>query len=378
VNQRLPFDTSVPSPIGRLAQLRSGAGEAVVRDNQSSPVQHLMAPTGKLEEALWETLGGENPPRLLVLTGSAGSGKSATLNHLLQREQSTGAGRIGRHLADATHSDAPDQDQVDKLADFFEPFADDADEPVEPCRLIAMNTGMALRFFQDLKAKPAAPALTALEAVLLTRLGLPHSHSPSLAPSWLDEAVLVVNLDLRSTAGDPGALFDEILRRLDPANPEGVLEGAQRCITCQVQDWCWPMANAVALSSNTGRLALNAAVGEIAVTRGRHLSPRALWDTAAGLALGGLDLRIVEGRDPCSAIAYAAEAGDEALLVQSLACNGSLGPPVIASPLIAEDEASPIAELALRDPSYRPSLRAHKLIADAASGSEETATHTPH
>jgi hypothetical protein len=364
VNQRLPFDTRLPSPIGRLAQLRAVASEAVVRDKHSSPVQHLMAPPGKLEEALWEALGGEDQPRLLVLTGSAGSGKSATLNHLLHREASTGAGRIGMHLADATHSDAPDQDQADKLAAFFEPFADDADEPAEPCRVIAMNTGMALRFFHDLKAKPAAPALAGLEALLLSRLGLPHSK-PLTAQPWLDEAVLVVNLDARSTAGSPGALFDQILLRLDPANPEGVLEGAERCNTCQVQDWCWPMANAVAISSNTGRVALDAAVGDVAVTRGRHLSPRALWDTAAGLALGGLDLRLVDGRDPCLAIARAAEAGDETLLVQSLACNGAFGPPVTASPIVAEDEGSPIAELAARDPSYLPTLAAHELIADA-------------
>src|SRR5690606_25543682 len=121
---------------------------AVVRDDRPSDVQQLMAPAGSLDEALWEALGGADAPKLLVLTGSAGTGKSATINHLLQRERETSAGRVGVHLADATHADAPDQGQAQRLAEFFAPFADDAPTTVtEPCRLVAMNTGMALRFF---------------------------------------------------------------------------------------------------------------------------------------------------------------------------------------------------------------------------------------
>lgn len=365
MTRRPPFDRTLPSPIGRLAQLRSDAGEAVVRDQHSSHVQQLMAPWGSLEEALWGALGGEEPPRLLVLTGSAGSGKSATLNHLLERELATGAGRIGRHLADATHSDSPDRGQAERLAAFFEPFADGAGEPEGPCRVIAMNTGMALRFFNDLETMRGAPSLSGLEALLRGRLGLPQSKGAAVPEPWLVRATLVVNLDLRPTSGLPGSLFEEILRRLDPSNPEGVLEGAARCGTCQVRDWCWPMANASALASASGRSAVNVAAGDVAVARGRHLAPRALWDAAAELALSGLDLHSIDNGDPCLAIARAAEAGDEALLVQSLAGNGALGGPLVPPPLVPADERSLVAELASRDPSYFPSLDAHKLIADA-------------
>ncbi|MFE4953464.1 hypothetical protein ACFRCW_04985 [Streptomyces sp. NPDC056653] len=352
-----PFDSSLPSPIGRLAQLRARAGEAVVRDDQPTEVQRLMAPAGTLDEALWEALGGADAPKLLVLTGSAGSGKSATINHLLQRERETCAGRIGVHLADATHADAPDQGQAERLADFFAPFADDASTTAaDPCRLVAMNTGMALRFFHDLHDLDTAPPLGALEALLRSRLGLPGAVGS--VPQWLDAAVLVVNLDHRPTAGEPGDLFEDVLRRLDPGLHEGVLEGAPRCGTCSVRDWCWPMANAAIISSRCGRAAINAAAGDVALARGRQLAPRALWDAAAELALSGLDLdrHDSEGRDPCYAIADVADKNDEIALLTGLACNGALA---------SARPGTLVADIAMRDPGYAPSRVAHELIADA-------------
>lgn len=359
-----PFDTNLESPIGRLGQLRAGASEAVVRDRAPSGVQVLMARWGALEEAIWEALEPGANRRLLVLTGSAGSGKSATLNHLLQREADTGAGRIGQHLADATHSDAPDRDQAEGLAEFFAPFADGSPEPNGPCRAIAMNTGMALRFFTDLPGLGVGPKLSHLEALLRGRLSLPAVAGAPTPPQWMQNGVLVVNLDHRTTAGAPGGLFEEILSRFDPSDPGGVLEGAARCSTCAVRDWCWPMANAAVIASEAGRRALNLAAGDVALARGRQLAPRALWDAAAELALGGLKLS--DGRDPCFAIADAAAAGDESLLVHAMACNGALGPVLIDHPMLASSvEGSLVGELASRDPSYDATLSAHKLIADA-------------
>lgn len=359
-----PFDRDLPSPIGRLLQLRAGASEAVVRDGHSSPIQALMARSGVLEDRLWSELAGQPPLRLLVLTGSAGSGKSATLNHLLQRERDTGAGRIGAHLADATHSDSPDRDQAERLAEFLSPFSDGAAEPGEACRVIAMNTGMALRFFSDLADLPGKPSLSQLETLLRARLGLRELEGAVRPPEWMERAVMVVNLDHRGTSGVPGALFEDILQRLDPEDPSGVLEGAARCGTCQVRDWCWPMANARAISSEAGRRALNAAAGDLALTRGRQLAPRALWDAAAELALGGLDIHRLRGRDACYAVVDVADAGDEAVLVHAMACNGALGPVLLdEAPLVPAADGSLVAELAQRDPSYGATSAAHELMA---------------
>lgn len=361
-----PFDTSHPSPIGRLLQLRAGASEAVVREGHLSGVQALMARPGVLEARLWNALGEDPPLRLLVLTGSAGSGKSATLNHLLARQQEEGGGRIGECLADATHSDAPDQGQAERLARFFAPFSDGAAEPAGGCRIVAMNTGMALRFFNDLPDVPEAPALSQLESLLRSRLGLPTLPGASDPAGWMRSGILVVNLDHRTTVGSDGALLEEILARFDPADPSGVLEGTPRCNTCKVRDWCWPMANAHVISAEPGRRAINRAAGDLALARGRQLAPRSLWDAAAELALGGLPAADRDGRDPCYAIVDIAEEADEAVLLHAMACNGALGPVHLeTSWLRPAAEGSLIAELATREPSYSVTFPVHKLIADA-------------
>ena len=363
-----PFSLSEPSPIARLMQLRAGGIEAVVRDDDPTRVQELMAPWGPFEDKLWDALSTENQLRLLVLSGSAGSGKSATLNHLLKREADTKARRIGEHVADATHSDSPDQEQVERLAEFFAPFADGEPKPEGPCRVIAMNTGMALRFFYSLAQRGgSSKKLQGLESLLRRRLGLPVSQTTVDVPEWLDESVLVVNLDHRSTAGTEGDLFDGILASLDPANANGVLESALRCKSCRVVDWCWPMANASVMASPLGRKAINTVVGNVAIARGRHNAPRMLWDAAAALALGGLDPTALEGKDPCFQIAQVAEKGDEPLLIKSLACNRTL--------VDALTDGNPlVADIARRDPSYAPTLEAHKLIADAGLSLAEDAS----
>ncbi|MFD6568307.1 hypothetical protein [Micromonospora profundi] len=361
-----PFDLSLPSPVGRLLQLRAGASEAVVREGELSDVQTLMARPGALEDELWEALGAEPRLRMLVLTGSAGSGKSAALNHLLKREHTTGAGRIGACLADATHSDAPDRGQAERLAEFFAPFTDSSPEPSEACRVIAMNTGMALRFFADLPGIADAPPLTQLEALLRARLGLKELPVAAPPPDWMTRAVLVVNFDHRTTSGTEGSLFESILQRLDPHDQSGVFEGARRCSTCTVSDWCWPMANATAMSSEPGRRALDVAAGDVALARGRQIAPRALWDAAAELALGGLNTNNLNGRDACYAIADAAAAGDEAALVHGMACNGALGPVLLqGASLNPSAQGTLVAELSHRDPSYDATLPAHQLIADS-------------
>lgn len=346
-----PFDTSLPSPIARLGELRASAEQSVVRDGRISPVQRIMARPGAVEQALWDAAGAEGGPRLIVLTGSAGSGKTAAIEHLLERDRTEGSGRFGRHLADATHADAPDQDQVARLASFFAPFADDRDEPIEPCQLVAMNTGMALRFFSDLPGLDDAPPLSGLESLLREQLGLPHRSAARA--DWLGNAVLVVNLDHRPTAGRHSDLFDGILTRLDPGDPTGVLEGATRCLTCHVQDWCWPMANAVNLSRPEARATLNGSAGVLALARGRELAPRALWDAAADLALSGVQVQ--QAQDPCLAIADVAARQDEDALLHGLASHEALEDP---------PDGTLLAALASADPSYSPSKAAHSLISD--------------
>jgi hypothetical protein len=349
----LPYDTSLPSPIGGLIELKSSSTESVVRASGLSPVQRLMARPGLVEDQLWDLCGPPDAPDLLLLTGSAGSGKTATIGHLLERDADENAGRFGPALADATHADSPDQEQVGRLAQFFAPFADGQDRPGGPCRLIAINTGMVMKFFSDLRELDPGHHLRALDVYLRSRLRLPGTQTVT-PPPWMSEAVVVVNLDLRPTSGHEGDLFDQILGRLDPADPDGVLGGTPRCRTCQVAEWCWPMANAATLSSSTGRVAVNRAAGAASLRRGRELPPRALWDVAADLALSGLET--IPAEDPCAAIAEVAANGDTGALLDGLASHHALQ---------HAREGTLLDELAAADPTFQAGKTQHERLSTA-------------
>jgi hypothetical protein len=116
------------------------------------------------------------------------------------------------------------------------------------------------------------------------------------------------------------------------------------------------MANAVAISSAEGRIALNTAAGDVALERGRQLSPRSLWDVAAELALAGVDTDGLNHPDPCYAIAEIALTRDESALVSGLACSGALD---------QARQGTLLSDIAARDPGYVPSRTAHELISDA-------------
>jgi hypothetical protein len=340
-----PFDRSLPSPLARLRDLRAPAGEAVVGE-QLSAAQRRMYQPGDLERRLLEAVAGDDAPDLVVIAGSAGGGKSAIIRHVLAEAQA----RFGDYIADATHAEAPNQEQVDRLAAFFSPFADGSDRPGGPTRLIAMNTGMALKFFRDVSDPGRPQRFTFLEQYMKERLHVPLSRRVGY-PDWLSEAILILNLDHRPTAGQAGDIFDLVLKRLDPDRSDGVLQGSPRCATCKVVAWCYPRANAQIISSDTARSALNHAAGDVALRRGRNLAPRSLWDLAAQLALGGLD---TDRDDPCDAIAEIAEASDVQSVVDGLATGVAL-----------DNGTGLAAELVGADPSLAPSSDVHNLVAAA-------------
>ena len=88
-------------------------------------------------------------PTLFVLSGNAGDGKS----HLLARLRRRLAGRREvldrlRIITDATHALQPDASQMNRLEEFFRPFADTEPVPTDRVHLIAINTGMVIKFFE--------------------------------------------------------------------------------------------------------------------------------------------------------------------------------------------------------------------------------------
>jgi hypothetical protein len=337
-----PFDRSLPSPIGPVLELRASARGAVVVAGELTATQERSLIETGLEARILEVATGDAAPALIVVSGSAGGGKSAAIHQLA----GSGAGVFAAVVEDATHAESPDQEQYERLVGFFSPLADGKPRYAGKPLLIAMNTGMAIRFFDQLRRERGDEhGFTALEAELREQLELPERPSDAALPG----EVLIVNLDLRATTGGPDSLFQKMLAAFDPARDDGILNGAARCATCTVRDYCFVRTNAEIVSAEPARAVLAAAADELALTRGRLLQPRELWDLAADTVTGGAPFG---AGDPCDEIAALQRAEDRVTVWQRLAANGAFVEPY-------GELGKKLADL---DPSYQPGDLVHTLL----------------
>jgi hypothetical protein len=310
----------------------------------------MYVPTG-LDERLRERMLAAGPPSLLVLGGSAGGGKSALIRKL---ERALPAGTFTRVIEDATHAESPDQDQTRTLAEALDGFRSGVPASGERI-LIAANTGLLLRLERLFRAS-GERGLAELVSFLLHRLGVPAAPVVSAERSTeLESAVLVVDLDQRPTSGASDRLLRRMLASLDPDDPGGVLAGAARCRTCNVRQFCAPRTNLKLLADAPVGAALDEAVEQIALLRGRDIAPRQLWDGVAELALGGITPPA--SGDPCDTIADLAAEDNKAAVWRSLLPCG---------PLSGQGATTALCrELGDLDPGYQPTLEAHNIIAAA-------------
>src|SRR4051794_24680916 len=126
--------------------MRASARSAVVVAGELTATQQRALVATGLEDAIVELATGADAPALIVVSGSAGGGKSAAIDQLTERGKA-----FADIVEDATHAESPDQEQYQRLVKFLAPLADgEPDYEGEPL-LIAMNTGMAIRFFDQLR-----------------------------------------------------------------------------------------------------------------------------------------------------------------------------------------------------------------------------------
>lgn len=343
----LPFDASLPSPIGVLVDLRASGHGAVVDAGRRSDLQARMRVETTLAASILDLARSPEGPALILITGSAGGGKSVLIDELLDRDP----GAFGDSIEDATHSDSPTEDQMDRLASFLGPLADGSTAAPGPPLLLAMNTGMVIRFFDQLRlARGDSHGFTNLEATLMRRLGIDEPAAGAGAD--LGAEVMVVNLDSRPTCGTDAGLFRNILLSLDPDDPDGVLGGSPRCSTCSVVEFCWARTNAKLLASPEIARVLDGAAGAAARERGRWPSPRELWDLASHLATGGAQFT---STDPCLDVAAVAAAGDARPVWEHLLITGPFRSP----------PSRLAAEVAGRDPSFSASGDVHAILGSA-------------
>jgi serine/threonine protein kinase len=249
-------------------------------------------------------------PTLFVLAGNAGDGKS----HLLARLRRRLSGRREvldrlKTITDATHALQPDASQMDRLEEFFRPFADRDAVPTDRVHLIAINTGMVIRFFEHAQGAQYQELYQRLQHALGLLSGAPE------ASRWRVE---VVNLDLRDLLSEQaGRSFAErMLDRLDPENADGIAgrKWAQ-CRTCSAFALCPVAFNLRALKMPQVRSAVLQALRRVALDTDVHLSPRNLWGFLYRLATGGVeryDERAKAGEAPCDVVRRRVDLGSHA------------------------------------------------------------------
>lgn len=291
-----------------LCELRPSGEGAVVADSLAqSPVSDYLRQRGHITDPLEDYLvervraglgGSPGAPRLVVLAGNAGDGKSHLIERIVRQRLSPAERGGVRYVADATHAGAPGQSREARLASFFAAAMRGEGPGVW---LIAINTGMIVRFFEGATSPRrggaeaegyagVGPAEWAgLYHTLKLRLGLERGEPEG---TWVE----VVNLDLRSLlhrVDDAPSFAEQMLARLAPGTEGGITAPvAGDCEECSARRLCPVRFNLEALTDPARPAFRNAVLhylGRAERDPEVHLSPRNLWGFWYRLLTGGVE-----------------------------------------------------------------------------------------
>lgn len=276
-------------PSGMVAVVTDTAGHVPRQDLQNF-LRDRMQIDDPLETWLFDEISraatvDRKQPVLFVLAGNAGDGKSHLLKRVLSERLRARPDLLEqiRAIPDATHSLSPDSSQHERLRDFFAPFRDVDASADRRVHVIAMNTGMVIRFFEK------EAQLAGLYRELERQLGLRRVEASS-SPPWRVE---VVNLDLRNLFANQGtgmSFAEGMLARLDPESPTSIPAPKwAECKQCPAFAHCPVAFNMRALQMEAPRRALLSTLERVALASGVHLSPRNLWAFFYRLLTGGIE-----------------------------------------------------------------------------------------
>lgn len=289
--------------IQRLRELRQSSQSSVVTGIETTAsdhrpsIAHPLAPW--LENMILDQL--TDPAgaglSLIVLSGNAGDGKSYLLREIRQRlvdEEGPHPGMV-KWLLDATESTSQTESSVDRLDEFFGPFADSEDWQPPQLHVVAMNTGTVVRFIAH---AAESGAFATLRDVLRVQLGIEACAEHSGNEYWERfDRVLVVDLDRRMLLpldDEEESFVDRMFSVLDISQPSGFLASAStNCSDCSFSDRCPVRVNLTGLRHPVVRKRFKVLLRDIMLEDRIHIGPRGLWHIMYQMTVGGLDAQTI-------------------------------------------------------------------------------------
>jgi len=190
--------------ISRLFLLQASSKNSVVSEDKLSQLQKNLYIKTKLDDYLFKYCKesyNKSKTKLIILSGNAGDGKSMMLNQLKRKFHNINIPEeFFVYNADATHTDKKDQKLENKLSEFFINFKNDFKHNTPKIYLIAMNIGIAIRYFNSEEYKELIinnrKFYNNLKSFVFNELNIKTANS-SVRNSKLAKNLLVVNFDLR-------------------------------------------------------------------------------------------------------------------------------------------------------------------------------------
>ncbi len=243
----------------------------------------------------------EKDGKLLVLTGSAGDGKTALLTR--------GYDAHGEDLPqarvnlDATEARRRDGDYVDRLSNFFNTIINEIKEESGHRSAIAINYGLAVDYFE----RRDTP-----EEHRIIWDAMRQQSTPEKLSSTTGKNIKVINLSYRRTYNtDPEklgkGLVRDLLDRFDPTNEESPFTDAyeREKEHCPAGSDCVLLYNIRQLTQTEVKNQLARLMAGWSISTGAYLNPRTIIDNIASMILPP-NLRELPYHDVC-AVGHAIE-----------------------------------------------------------------------
>lgn len=244
----------------------------------------------------------QNDGRLLILTGSAGDGKSALLGRAYSEFEGIPADRINM---DATEARRSDEDYRERLTDFFNLIIEDISSENGHRSAIAMNYGLAINYFES---EPYPDRFQPIWDTL-------QAGTSSLFHYSDDSNISVINLSHRTTYSTNPDSFGEgmvldVLNKFNTSNEESPFyEAYQRDQEeCPAGSDCLLQHNIRVLKDPNVREKFSKLLAGWSVASAAYLDPRSIINFIASAILP-IPLQELPDHDICP-VGYSMENGE--------------------------------------------------------------------